>query len=290
MSKDKGNRTLQRYFISGIAILFFGLLYLFLLGSLSFNKDSWLPSFTTTSPPLVSLQADNVGMSQENQQTVEPSLQNEDSDKGSNPSSQLNSPLQDNSDLPQQQAVVDIVGKTNKEDTQVKVDSPLTQKQKEEAIVALQKSQKTSDQILYKLPNGADVKISTTGFSYIFQQAIENKIVGKPIIFDRVSFPSGSETLDKQSNIQIAEAAALLNTYKDIHISIRGHSDNKGSSQKNSILSLMRSGSMKKALIDLGIDRKRIQIEGVGDQEPIASNKTKRGRRNNRRIDLIIKK
>ncbi len=292
MSKDKGSTTLQGYFIAGIAILFLALLYLFLSGYLSFNKDSWLPSFTTTPTSLSDSEPDSVNTNGASQQDTEKDSQTISSDKSSDVSSLLNLPsLKDNSNASKQQAVADPIytaSDNNKGDIPTESDSQVSQKATE-SETASQRQPEKSNSLLYKLPDGTDVKISINTFAYKFQQAIENNTVGKPIIFDRVYFSSGSEKLSKRSSVQISETAALLHTYKEINISIRGHSDNKGSSKNNSLLSLLRGGSMKKALINLGIDRKRIQIEGVGDQEPIASNKTKRGRRSNRRIDLIIK-
>ena len=254
MSKDKKSTSFQAYFISGIVILFLGLLYLFLSDSFNvgFNKDNSQPTAVTT-PPVSTLPIAS---------------------------------LQNHATKLQQQASVDTLESKDATDTQkvgitsqspANIDSQATQQQ-------------NSNGLVYKLPNGAEVTISTEGFANKFKQAIENEATGKPIIFDRVYFVSGSDKIDKQSNHQISETAALLNAYPKINIAIRGHSDNKGSFKTNSILSLLRSGNMKKAVVDLGIDSKRIQIEGIGDQEPIASNKTKRGRRNNRRIDLIIKK
>ncbi len=297
MSKDKGSKTLQRYFIAGIAILFLALLYLFLSGHLSFNKDSWLPNFTHTSTSLSDSEPDNAttNVNTTNQQDTEKGSETISSDKSSDVSSLLNLPsLKNNSNdsnTSKQRTSEDTIytpPDNNKGDIEEKSDSQISQEATESETASLHQTEK-SNALLYKLPDGTDVKISPNTFAYKFKQAIENKTAGKPIIFDRVYFASGSEKLSKRSDVQISETAALLNTYKGINILIRGHSDNKGSSKNNSLLSLLRGGSMKKALIKLGIDRRRIQIEGVGDQEPIASNKTKRGRRKNRRIDLIIR-
>ncbi len=291
MSKDKGSKTLQRYFIAGIAILFLVLLYLFLSGHLNFNKDSSLLNFTRTPSSLNNSKPDNTTSNIANQQDSEKSSETISSDKSSDVSPFLNLPsLKSNSNASKQQMVADTIytAPDNKEHIATKSDAQISQKATASETASLHQPNKSTS-LLYKLPDGRDVKISPNTFAYKFKQAIENNTVGKPIIFDRVYFTSGSEKLSKRSTIQILETAALLNTYKRINISIRGHSDNKGSSKNNSLLSLLRSGSMKKALINLGVDPRRIQIEGVGDQEPIASNKTKRGRRKNRRIDLIIR-
>lgn len=283
MSKDKGSKTLKGYFLLGVVILFLGILYLFLSGNLSFNKGNWFPTFNKTSTPFAGLGVGTNGSNPENKKDTSSPYENIDT------SSLQHLPLKGNSDQPQETMDrLDTASNDQKDDKQTEVASQISQQPSKSTN---EQSQETSNQQLtYKLPDGIAVNISPNSFAHKFQQALENKVVGKPFIFDRVYFSSGSDKLDKQSNKQISETAVLLNTYSDINIAIRGHSDNKGSSKKNTILSLLRSGNMKKALINLGIDHKRIQIEGIGSQEPIASNKTKRGRRNNRRIDLIIKK
>ncbi|MCK5902865.1 MAG: OmpA family protein [Cocleimonas sp.] len=146
----------------------------------------------------------------------------------------------------------------------------------------------SSDSYILKLPSGRKVEILKGGFEDKLKQAAKGNTVEKAIIFDRVYFKTGSPLLNKKSTYQIAATAAILNTYQDINIVIRGHSDNQGSFKLNTELSLMRSRSMKKALVQYGINGKRIKIEGLGEVEPIASNKTKRGRRRNRRIEIMI--
>lgn len=318
MSKDKDSTTLQEYFISGIVILFFGLLYLFLSNDFNFgsSKDNLLPTLTVAQTATPNSLADRLADNDSDKQATQDettrkttgTASKEDSDTARKDSAQANAvPPKDTKSAtpPQQAATLDASIDKNTQELQqlASGDTASTSPQIEEgesqgedatgsdgAKTEAVDAPQNSGELIYKLPDGRPVEIAKDGFENNFKQAIENGDVGKPIIFDRVYFDSGSSKLRKQSNYQIQATAALLNTHKDINIAIRGHSDNKGSSKNNSILSLLRGGSMKKALVDLGIDPSRIQIEGLGDQEPIASNKTKRGRRNNRRIDLVIKK
>ncbi len=322
MSKDKDSTTLQEYFISGIVILFFGLLYLFLSNDFNFgsSKGNLLPTLavaqTATPNSLADRLADNdsdkpATQDETTRKTTDTPASKEDSNTVPKDSAQANAVPPEGSKgdaAPQQVAAMNASANKETQEPQqlASADTTPTSPQTEEveqeqdpteddASSDGAKTEETdasqdSGELIYKLPDGRPVEIAKDGFENNFKQAIENGDVDKPIIFDRVYFDSGSSQLKKQSDYQIQATAALLNTHKDINIAIRGHSDNKGSPKNNSILSLLRGGSMKKALADLGIDPSRIHIEGLGDQEPIASNKTKRGRRNNRRIDLVIKK
>jgi outer membrane protein OmpA-like peptidoglycan-associated protein len=45
---------------------------------------------------------------------------------------------------------------------------------------------------------------------------------------------------------------------------------------------------VKDYLVQRGIDAARIEVEGVGPKEPIAKNKSRRGRAKNRRIEFRL--
>ena len=74
----------------------------------------------------------------------------------------------------------------------------------------------------------------------------------------------------------------------DFSIIIEGHADNSGSAAANLILSNDRAKAVKHYLINKGILRLRLESKGFGDTQPIDSNQTEEGRRNNRRVILRI--
>ena len=322
MSKDNDVTTLQEYIISGIVITFFGLLYWYLSGGFAGNNNQnispegssqgyTLTSLGSSEAGKLSLKSDSAPLSSSS--TISPpnnSIAVEEAKAEvelAKSSVELDNKSKESpkEDLAQLKAKIDKEEQKDKNaEQQLATTSQEVQAQKSTVEAApkvndvLQKTEDlkeekheevVSNDLIYLLPNGQKVEIPKDGFENKFREAIIKGDRDTPIIFDRVYFETGSKELSPQSDYQVASTAALLNTYKDINIVIRGHSDNRGSSKKNAQLSLFRSGSMKKALVKLGIDPKRISIEGIGDAEPVASNKTKRGRRNNRRIDLIIK-
>lgn len=138
------------------------------------------------------------------------------------------------------------------------------------------------------LPDGEQIEVDTSEFERTLRRYLAENISDEPLIFDKVEFESGSAQLNAQSQAQIKVVAALLNRYPDAQVLVRGHTDNVGDIQNNSLLSLNRSNSMKTALTDLGIEPERIRIEGVGPLYPIASNDTPEGREKNRRIELML--
>ena len=76
----------------------------------------------------------------------------------------------------------------------------------------------------------------------------------------------------------------------DYVVTIVGHTDSIGSNKYNFGLSERRAESAKKRLLELGLSPKRILgIEGRGEEEPIATNETKEGRAQYRRVEFILK-
>lgn len=140
----------------------------------------------------------------------------------------------------------------------------------------------------YSLPNGGDVSIASEGFENDLKNALEPPTANTLLRFDNVYFQSGSALIDAKSTQQIKATAALLNTYPQRNILLRGHTDNTGEPGSNIQLSLARANEMGLALGRLGIKLERIKIIGVGDAEPIATNDTEEGRSQNRRIELLL--
>ena len=71
-------------------------------------------------------------------------------------------------------------------------------------------------------------------------------------------------------------------------VRVEGYTDNTGGEQDNLKLSRDRAQSVADLLMDLGIDDKRIEVEGYGDQYPVEANASERGRAQNRRVEIVF--
>jgi outer membrane protein OmpA-like peptidoglycan-associated protein len=69
---------------------------------------------------------------------------------------------------------------------------------------------------------------------------------------------------------------------------IVGHTDSDGSDSYNQQLSERRGRSARDHLSSLGVASSRLSSRGRGEAEPIASNGTDEGRRQNRRVEVAI--
>jgi OOP family OmpA-OmpF porin len=65
-----------------------------------------------------------------------------------------------------------------------------------------------------------------------------------------------------------------------------GHTDSVGTDAYNQKLSIRRAEAVKKHLVSQGIEAKRIYVEGKGESQPVADNKTAEGRAKNRRVQI----
>jgi outer membrane protein OmpA-like peptidoglycan-associated protein len=93
-------------------------------------------------------------------------------------------------------------------------------------------------------------------------------------------------TPDAQQNIR--ELAETLKKYDDTNILVEGHTDATGSDSYNQSLSERRAQSVMDYATSIGVDRSRFQIKGYGESQPVASNDTEAGRRENRRVEVAI--
>jgi outer membrane protein OmpA-like peptidoglycan-associated protein len=128
------------------------------------------------------------------------------------------------------------------------------------------------------------------GFENTFSHAIAKHQTDRPIVFDGIKFDSGATKPTTQSTEQINVIVALLQANPDIRLLIRGHTDEVGSAKDNTELSLVRANEVGVALVQAGVDRKRLRIMGMGNSEPISIDNTDFARQRNRRIDALILK
>jgi OmpA-OmpF porin, OOP family len=111
----------------------------------------------------------------------------------------------------------------------------------------------------------------------------EGKFTTTGILFD-----VNSATIKPESNGVLKEIADALTKYPDFKVKIIGHTDSDGSDASNLTLSQKRAAAVKDALTkDLGIDESRMITEGKGETVPVADNKTKEGKMQNRRVEFV---
>jgi outer membrane protein OmpA-like peptidoglycan-associated protein len=105
----------------------------------------------------------------------------------------------------------------------------------------------------------------------------------------RLYFPSRSSNpgLSEAATDYFKKVALWLNADDSHRVNLTGHTDSVGNAKNNLDLGLKRAVEIKDMMVKLGANESQIDVGSMGETQPIASNKTDSGRRQNRRVELI---
>jgi outer membrane protein OmpA-like peptidoglycan-associated protein len=106
-----------------------------------------------------------------------------------------------------------------------------------------------------------------------------------------VTFKTGSAVLSDEAQKTLDDVAnQVSNMDSGYQVEILGSTDSTGSTTYNYQLSERRAEAVRRYLVGKKVQLYRISIVGEGDNNPIANNKTKKGREQNRRVEVRILK
>jgi len=103
-----------------------------------------------------------------------------------------------------------------------------------------------------------------------------------------VLFATGSFELAPDARERLAKVSGLILAYPSLRLQVEGHTDNVGGDDYNQQLSERRAQAVRDYLVEQGIASAAITSRGFGKTMPIASNDTADGRRQNRRVELVL--
>ncbi len=112
--------------------------------------------------------------------------------------------------------------------------------------------------------------------------------VGTKLKMDRLFFVISTDTLLESSLPVVDKLGEILLKNPGIKIRIEGHTDNSGTSISNNKLSLDRATRIRTILIEKGIKKKRMKVEGFGARKPLVKNLTPEDKQKNRRVEFVI--
>jgi outer membrane protein OmpA-like peptidoglycan-associated protein len=104
-----------------------------------------------------------------------------------------------------------------------------------------------------------------------------------------ILFAVDSATLRPDLRADLQVIAANLRRNPDSMIRVVGHTDSTGALAYNQRLSERRAESVAAVLIENGVSGRRIITQGMGPNDPVASNATASGRAQNRRVEIVIR-
>ena len=103
-----------------------------------------------------------------------------------------------------------------------------------------------------------------------------------------ILFESGSWNLRPGTREKLARVAGVILSYPGLNLKIEGHTDSVGGDAYNQQLSEKRAAVVRDYLVQQGVSLNSVAAVGYGKTQPMASNDTAEGRRQNRRVDLIV--
>lgn len=115
-------------------------------------------------------------------------------------------------------------------------------------------------------------------------------------IVDRILFPSGEAEITSEGVEVLTRVGDILKQTRNKRIKVDGHTDNVPIHPKlqkkyptNWELSVARATNVVRFLQDkIGIDPKNLEAAGFAEFKPLATNRTKKGRAQNRRIEILL--
>ncbi|QCD51928.1 OmpA family protein [Campylobacter sp. RM16192] len=105
-----------------------------------------------------------------------------------------------------------------------------------------------------------------------------------------VNFAFDSYKITPKYLDEIKKVAEFMGENPSYRVVLEGHTDSTGAEAYNLKLSEKRANAVAKALENLGVSSSKITTVGYGEAKPVADNKTKEGRAENRRVEAKFNK
>ena len=104
-----------------------------------------------------------------------------------------------------------------------------------------------------------------------------------------IQFETGKAKIKGKASFAILDdVVKVMQENPAYKLNIGGHTDNVGKPEKNMQLSKERAASVRDYLISKGVEESRLASAGYGDTQPVADNKTAKGRAENRRVAFVV--
>jgi OOP family OmpA-OmpF porin len=107
-------------------------------------------------------------------------------------------------------------------------------------------------------------------------------------VIEGIYFDVDKDTIKPRSRKVLDRAVAVLKEHSTTRWQIEGHTDSDGAREHNMDLSQRRADSVKRYLVEHGVDEARLVAKGFGPDQPIDTNATSAGKAKNRRIEFKL--
>jgi OOP family OmpA-OmpF porin len=133
--------------------------------------------------------------------------------------------------------------------------------------------------------DGSGCPLPPAEIKYVYVTADDKKVVED--VITTLEFDLMKSTIRPTSYPNLDRLADVLKS-KGIKLKLDGYTDNTGPDWRNIALSKNRALAIKNYLVKKGANGANIEAEGHGQENPVASNETLEGRKQNRRVEFTL--
>ncbi len=138
------------------------------------------------------------------------------------------------------------------------------------------------------IPDSIEVELRIPGSGHVSRKSFAVLEVGRKLVLDNIHFAYNRYDIERESMPELDYLVTLMKARPTLRIKIEGHTDDQGEETYNQRLSRLRAESVKRYMVNKGIESDRLFTIGYGESKPTARNDTEENRRLNRRTEFII--
>ncbi|MGE5125546.1 MAG: OmpA family protein [Betaproteobacteria bacterium] len=180
------------------------------------------------------------------------------------------------------------VGEVNKKVDAVSQEVEKTQQRVQQTEVRIDQVDKSSQAGIGEAKSSAQAAMAK---AEVAEKAAKGKLIYQVTLSnDKVRFPVNKALISDEAKAMIDEAVApLVQENRGVYFEIEGHTDSTGSEEYNHTLGEQRAMAVRDYIAAKhGIALSRLNVISYGEDKPVADNKTKDGRAQNRRVVIRI--
>ena len=119
---------------------------------------------------------------------------------------------------------------------------------------------------------------------------VETRTTARGIIVNLpdILFGVNRATLKPRAKETLSKICGIMQVAGAYRMSIEGHTDSTGSDARNQVLSERRAKSVHDYLAHCGLQASTLSSKGLGETQPLDTNDTAKGRKKNRRVEIVI--
>jgi outer membrane protein OmpA-like peptidoglycan-associated protein len=103
-----------------------------------------------------------------------------------------------------------------------------------------------------------------------------------------VLFETNKYALSQDAQLKLAKLSGIIQAHPGLNLAIEGYTDTTGTPDYNLKLSQQRADGVRDFLVSQGLSADTITSKGLGQADPVADNSTAAGRKQNRRVEIIV--